>query len=326
LAAFAFRQRLGLPPDVVEHDIRRLHLLVDKTRFEFSGPRPTYLSFKRSVFDAFLAERARQAGAEVLTSTRAAIAAGASRRVELKNLESGRERQVQAQVIIFADGPRTLAADCCGIGYGGQPDEWRGLVVELEGPHGDGESVEIIVDSAERAVGYFWVFPKGEVVHVGFGVRPRPGAPPLLEAVSRFIEARPDLRGRRVLSKKASLIPCRHAERMAADGCMVVGDAAGLVNPVTGGGISFALRSGEIAGRVAAAAVKRGRTDDGALGRYPRRLRATADYQWLGLMGLWWGRLNRLDPAAQPAAYGRMLRRYFRAFHSLRSVADIFLG
>lgn len=36
----------------------------------------------------------------------------------------------------------------------------------------------------------------------------------------------------------------------------IVGDAAGLVNPITGGGIALALRSGEIAGRVAAEAAR----------------------------------------------------------------------
>ena len=323
LASYAFRDKLGLGPDVIDHEIRRLRLSVDGSLSEFSGKRPGYLSFRRSRFDAFLAARAAEAGAELVTSTRAKRVDAATRQVTLEDLDTGHERDVRARVIIFADGPRTLAADSFGIGYRRERAAWDGLVLELEGSYGDGETVEIVVDTS--ALGYFWIFPKADCVHVGVGGPIRGGSPSLAARVSRFLQSRPDLGDRRVLSKNAGLMPGHPAEKIVADGAMVVGDAAGLVNPVTGGGIAFALLSGDIAGRAAAAAVVRGRTDAAALRRYPRRLRTTPHHLWLKAMTFWWGRLDRLDPAERPAAYGRMLRRYFAFFHAMAPLAKLLL-
>ncbi|MFC1867049.1 NAD(P)/FAD-dependent oxidoreductase [Thermodesulfobacteriota bacterium] len=107
---------------------------------------------------------------------------------------------------------------------------------------------------------------------------------------------------------------------------MVVGDAAGLVNPVTGGGIAHALLSGEVAGRTAALAIKSGRTDRRALRAYPRRLYSTSRYLWLLAMTQWRRRLDRLSPAEQAVAYGKMLRRYFTFFHHITPIVDTLLG
>ncbi len=49
----------------------------------------------------------------------------------------------------------------------------------------------------------------------------------------------------------------RAREKTVSDSIMVVGDAARFVNPMTGGGINFAMRSGKIAGEVGAEAVWR---------------------------------------------------------------------
>jgi len=199
-------------------------------------------------------------------------------------------------------------------------------MLELEGACEDTETIEIIVDPMAEATGYFWLFPKRERVHVGFGGVRHNKSTSMLEHVMRFINERPDLRGRRILKKQGGLVPVRPARRIVADGAMVVGDAAGLVNPITGGGIAFALHSGDIAGRVAAAAIQRGRVDVDALMSYRRRLRATPHSLWLKAMVAWSKRLERIAPARRPAAYGRMLRHYFGLFHVLRPMAELLLG
>ena len=117
MASYSFRRRLRLDEDVVEQEIRRTILRIDGTRIEFSGGRPTYISFQRDVFDTFLANRAVQAGAELFTSTRVLGVDPASRCIALKDKLTGREREVFAKIIIFADGPRTLARDVFGIGH-----------------------------------------------------------------------------------------------------------------------------------------------------------------------------------------------------------------
>jgi flavin-dependent dehydrogenase len=148
----------------------------------------------------------------------------------------------------------------------------------------------------------------------------------LAKRLSEFIEQRDDLRGRAIRRRGGGLVPSDMARDFVADGAMVVGDAAGLVNPMTGGGIAFALASGEIAGRVAAEAVKEGRTDHSRLEEYARRFRRTPHYWWFILMAWLRRRLDRKDPSVQPQAYARMLRRYLAFFHHLHSLVDLGLA
>ncbi len=323
-AAQVYRKRLELPDEVVEREIRRTRLFIDGTLHEYGGKRPHYISFRRALFDTYLAERAVRAGAELLTSTRASILDPSARRLGLRNLVSGAEGEVEAQVILFADGPQTLAADAYGIGHRPGPRTRHAIFVELDGPYGDGATCDLLLNTAYTK-SYFWLFPKRDCVWVGVGGSLHGGGPPLAERLGEFIEQREDLRGRTVRQRGGGLVTSDMARDFVADGAMVVGDAAGLVNPMTGGGIAFALASGEIAGRVAAEAMRAGRTDASILGRYPRRFRRTLHYAWFVLMAHLRRRLDSQDPALQPAAYAQMLRRYLAFFHHVHTLVDFAL-
>jgi digeranylgeranylglycerophospholipid reductase len=323
VAAAAFRKTLGLTDDVVERDIRRLVLSVDGAEHEIASRRPGYISFQRAVFDAFLAQRAVRAGAELLTATSVTRVQPASRRLTLRHIPTGSERELEADVLIFADGPRTLAAGAFGMGHRPGPATRHALLWELEGPPADGETMEVVVDTTARATGYAWVFPKRDRVQVGIGGPRGQGHEPLGARLARFVESRPALCGRAVLRRRGGLIPVERSRQLVADGAMVVGDAAGLVNSLTGGGIAFALLSGRIAGRAAAAAVKNGEASARRLRGYPRRLAATPQYVWLLAMGVLRRRLDRRPPDEQAAAHARMLKRYFRFLGCLRPLIDL---
>ncbi|MCK4816986.1 NAD(P)/FAD-dependent oxidoreductase, partial [bacterium] len=160
MAAYCFRNRLQLSYEVVEREIRRTILFIDGDQIEFGGSRPTYISFQRAFFDKFLAKQAVQAGAELFTSIRVISVDPTSRRIVLKESLTGREREMLAQIIIFADGPKTLARDAFGIGHRPGPRTRHAMYWELNGPYGNGETMEIIVDTSAQTTGYFWVFPK----------------------------------------------------------------------------------------------------------------------------------------------------------------------
>ena len=66
-------------------------------------------------------------------------------------------------------------------------------------------------------------------------------------------------------------VPIRPAQRTYADRVLVAGDAAGHVKPTTGGGIYYALLSGELAGETAADALRSGDLSAGRLRLYERR-------------------------------------------------------
>ncbi|MFC1867050.1 NAD(P)/FAD-dependent oxidoreductase [Thermodesulfobacteriota bacterium] len=199
MAAYAFRDRLQLSDDVVEQEIRRTILRIDGSRAEFFSGSPIYISFRRSVFDSFLANRAVKAGAELITSARVTRIDPHKHHITFKDLKTGLDREVMAQIIIFADGPKTLARKAFGIGHLPGPRTRHALFWELEGSFSDVETMEIIVDKSSQTTGYFWIFPKRDLVQVGVGAPCRNGGAPLKERLAEFVNGRAELCGREVL-------------------------------------------------------------------------------------------------------------------------------
>lgn len=115
--------------------------------------------------------------------------------------------------------------------------------------------------------GYLWVFPGPKFASAGLVARPGElGASALRARVRAFLGRHHP--GARVRRSTGWVIPAPRMgplDRLGLSGprFALAGDAAGLVDPLTGEGISYALASGELAGRLAAA---------GALETYGRAL------------------------------------------------------
>ncbi len=137
--------------------------------------------------------------------------------------------------------------------------------------------VPLTVDDLPVA-GYGWIFPVREgLLNVGVGVCHGSGIPPsvarLRAGYSEFLDRVPELRQCVPCSEltgaplRVGLLP----EDTVAPGVVSVGDAAGLMNPFTGEGISYALESGELAAQAIHAALANGHAEARS---YPALLRA----------------------------------------------------
>jgi len=174
-----------------------------------------------------------------------------------------------AAVLVGADGPRSRVARRSGLGI--NRSFLGGVEAELDGGVDIAERLHVFLDS-ERAPGYIgWIVPGVGITQVGLAAR-RPARPDLhafLERVSKVV----DLTGAREIGRRGGLIPVGGAVRpFASRDVVLVGDAAGLVSPLTGGGIHMALRSGRAAGiAIAGHLLDGGPSPDRALaGVYPR--------------------------------------------------------
>ncbi len=134
-----------------------------------------------------------------------------------------------------------------------------GMEAELPTPPGSDWDGRVLLDWGPVPGSYGWVFPKGDTLTVGRDRGPgqRRGRPRLLPAVPRPAGPGP----------ATALHDGGHLTRVRAPGSplrrgqvLVAGDAAGLLEPWTREGISFALRSGALAGAAAA----------GDVGAYPQ--------------------------------------------------------
>jgi digeranylgeranylglycerophospholipid reductase len=105
-------------------------------------------------------------------------------------------------------------------------------------------------------MGYAWIFPKKKSANVGVGVNPNVNAK---NALDFFIKKYPGMRsllGKNysVREKRGGCIPMsgpKNINETVSDGLILVGDAASIVDPVTGEGITPAMLSGISAGEVA---------------------------------------------------------------------------
>jgi geranylgeranyl reductase family protein len=190
-----------------------------------------YLTQRRRL-DHFLAERAAEAGAEFRDGVRVtAVETGE----EGVTVEAGGER-FNASVVVGADGANGVTARALGLGGN------RHVGVALEGnlryakPGANGYRGKIVLEFGVVPGGYAWVFPKADHMNFGVGGWSSEG-PELRGHLERLCAAHgvspddlEDVRGHR--------LPLRSPSSTLARGrALVVGDAAGLIDPVSGDGM-----------------------------------------------------------------------------------------
>jgi flavin-dependent dehydrogenase len=186
--------------------------------------------------------------------------------------------------LVGADGPKSRVARDLGLGENrkflfGVEYEFAGL--DLVEPH----LLHCFIDR-RLAPGYIgWAVAGVGVVQVGLARR-LGASGSAKEAMAAFIEkiaAIVDVRRRKPLHVRAGLIPCGGVvDPVAAERVLLVGDSAGMVSPVTAGGIHTAIAHGQAAGQ-AVAAFARGERDDPSVWfvkSYPR-FRAKRTLRWL---------------------------------------------
>jgi len=133
----------------------------------------------------------------------------------------------------------------------------------------------LVFKPTERSAGYLWYFPRTETeINAGLGFQMNEEPMELVDDLKRDLQTRPEFDGAEVTDKLGAALPTRRPyDSAVAPGYMAVGDAAGHVNPTTGGGIAGAAYAGKYAAEQAIEAIEDGRTDDeAALWRYNERV------------------------------------------------------
>jgi geranylgeranyl reductase family protein len=210
--------------------------------FSRSYTKPLVYMVMRDEFDYLLAQRAREAGAVLIDDEKVceidAIAPGV-------NVVTTRNA-FTARILAGADGARSTVAFKLGL----MQDINFGIGLEAE-----------ISVSSQRLVqwerlmglslghirgGYGWVFPKKDHLSVGVG-GPLRQAKRLKSGYQALLKSY-DLESHSVIRLKSHYLPVRRkGMAIQSKRCLLLGDAAGLVDPLTGEGIYNAIRSAQIA-------------------------------------------------------------------------------
>jgi len=132
----------------------------------------------------------------------------------------------------------------------------------------------LVFKPTERAAGYLWYFPRTETtINAGLGFQMNEEPMKLVEDLKRDLRGRPEFQGAEVRDKLGAALPTRRPyDSAVADGFLAAGDAAGHVNPTTGGGIAGAAYAGTYAAEQAVEAISEGDVSEASLWRYNERV------------------------------------------------------
>ncbi|VTT88082.1 Digeranylgeranylglycerophospholipid reductase [Halorubrum sp. DM2] len=132
----------------------------------------------------------------------------------------------------------------------------------------------LVFKATDRAAGYLWYFPRTATeINAGLGFQMNEEPMQLVESLKKDLRDRPEFEGAEVTDKLGAALPTRRPyDSAVAPGYMAVGDAAGHVNPTTGGGIAGAAYAGKYAGEQAVKAVSDGDVSEENLWRYNTRV------------------------------------------------------
>ena len=234
---------------------------------------------ERDEFDKQLAIDAANAGVEIRLKT-----AALSMLRENGRIAGARVKQFGETVDIHAK--MTIGAD----GFESQVGRWAGISTNIAMRDMDTclqyrmTNVDCDVRYCDFYLGqiapggYVWIFPKADgLANVGIGVQVSQVKSPAdaRTYLDRWIEHHPAYaKGKKIDMVGGGVSISAPLKQTVTDGLMLVGDAARMIDPLTGGGIANGCIAGKICGTVAAEAVAAGDVSKEFLQRYEKGWRA----------------------------------------------------
>lgn len=227
------------PEPVVERVVDRLELSFRGRRaFVRGGSKPLASLTQRRRLDQFLIEQAVDAGVDFRDGVAVSEASERGARVDGKWIES--------QLLIASDGANGSTAKSLGLAH--KPMYGVAFEGNLAASRCDLERWRstVVIELGTIPGGYCWIFPKGDHINVGVGGWESTG-PALRNYLKDFCKQR-GLEYSKLQNLRGYRLPGRQPGAALACGrAALIGDAAGLVDPLAGDGMYAAFLSSRLA-------------------------------------------------------------------------------
>jgi digeranylgeranylglycerophospholipid reductase len=279
-------------PDVIDLDYLREESFtnedIEKARFEnpqtgghidvpFPGPGAVV---DRKRYGEVLVEEAERVGADLHCNTVVQdVTQDDGRITGVETVKDGTQTTYDAEVVIDAAGAMSILQDKAdlseatfdtNVSYSQFCSAYREVVTVDEPVDWD----NALVFKPTEELGYLWYFPRTSTeINVGLGFQMNKSPMELVEVLKEDLRNRPEFEGATVEDKLGAALPTKRPHDSAtAPGFMAVGDAAGHVNPTTGGGIPGAAKAGHWAAQRAIDAVRAGDASEERLWMYNQQV------------------------------------------------------
>lgn len=204
---------------------------------------------ERKVFDAALADLAADAGADLIKSSPVVGLEKDNTVVRVKN-----SKNLKTKIVIGGDGPGSIVGKTSGLG---NPISGIGMQYEIKAESKYPNTLQAYFSRDIIDSGYSWVFPKKDTLNVGIGSYKQEA---LKAKLDNFVKA-VGVKGK-ILETNGGLIPLHGPlAKFYSNNVMLVGDAAGHTNPLTGGGIPVGMFDGKLAAKIAIEELESGKMD-----------------------------------------------------------------
>lgn len=221
---------------------------------EMAGNEVGYV-LDRKFFDRDLIWLAVESGAECYVKARAVDAIMEDGVVKGAVIEYfGEKKEIRAKVVIAADGVESKFSRYCGVDTTVPLRELETCAQYLMTDIDIEPGITVFYVGREVSPeGYIWIFPKGDrTANVGIGISGTQSkdSSRAKDYLDKYVKKNfPD--GKIIELIVGGVSVCRPLECTVADNLIIVGDAARLSDPITGGGIYNAMYTGRLAGEVA---------------------------------------------------------------------------
>lgn len=243
----------------------------------------------RTKLGKYLAQKAISAGAEVRSKERVK-----KLKVQQDYVELSISETVKTKMVVGADGANSFiknllnpTEDRSSLGFCVQ--YLMSMKPELIDER-FGRRNEFYYGGDVSPFGYAWIFPKRDCIAVGVGALLSKVEENLKNYLENFVNKHPvaskKLEGAKVIRFDAALVPLSGlTSKIYSDRIVLLGDAAGTVSPITGEGMYYSMKSGEIAAEVINNAFQKNNYGEKVLSDYQKKLKKQigSDLKW----GVW---------------------------------------